>query len=324
MPGEYASKTDVPVSRSRDEIERTLTRFGATAFAYMNQGNRVAIAFEIKNIRVSMTMTLPDREPYRLDSRGKVRTSTAIEKDWEQACRQRWRTLANAIKAKLAMVDDGLASPHPGTEGQTNHLFAMATNSASIVVESSAAVNTIAGLLEGSVDPALVEELGIELPPDFAGLDLDLAVGPFPGIEEPGQGQIGGGAWYLTNGGTPEQQAAAWDFMKWFNSTAQQVRWAQEGSGLPVVTSAVEDPALIESWQSSLGGRWNEVAMEVLQNVDPDFPGPLIGDYKTTREAIRDAYERVLIGDGEIEAAIEEADAAITAAAEEYKSTVGG
>lgn len=223
-----------------------------------------------------------------------------------------------------SMVDDGLASPHPGTEGQTNHLFAMATNSASIVVESSAAVNTIAGLLEGSVDPALVEELGIELPPDFAGLDLDLAVGPFPGIEEPGQGQIGGGAWYLTNGGTPEQQAAAWDFMKWFNSTAQQVRWAQEGSGLPVVTSAVEDPALIESWQSSLGGRWNEVAMEVLQNVDPDFPGPLIGDYKTTREAIRDAYERVLIGDGEIEAAIEEADAAITAAAEEYKSTVGG
>ena len=93
-----------------------------------------------------------------------------------------------------SMVDDGLASPHPGTEGQTNHLFAMATNSASIVVESSAAVNTIAGLLEGSVDPALVEELGIELPPDFAGLDLDLAVGPFPGIEEPGQGQIGGGA----------------------------------------------------------------------------------------------------------------------------------
>lgn len=110
MPGEYASKTDVPVSRSRDEIERTLTRFGATAFAYMNQGNRVAIAFEIKNIRVSMTMTLPDREPYRLDSRGKVRTSTAIEKDWEQACRQRWRTLANAIKAKLAMVDDGLST----------------------------------------------------------------------------------------------------------------------------------------------------------------------------------------------------------------------
>lgn len=110
MPGEYASKTDVPVSRSRDEIERTLTRFGATAFAYMNQGNRVAIAFEIKNIRVSMSMTLPDRDQFRLDSRGKVRTSTAIEKDWEQACRQRWRTLANAIKAKLAMVDDGLST----------------------------------------------------------------------------------------------------------------------------------------------------------------------------------------------------------------------
>jgi hypothetical protein len=110
MPGEYASKTDVPVSRSRDEIERTLTRFGATAFAYMHQGNRVAIAFEIRNIRVTMNMALPDRDQFRFDSRGKLRPETAIERDWEQACRQRWRTLANAIKAKLAMVDDGLST----------------------------------------------------------------------------------------------------------------------------------------------------------------------------------------------------------------------
>jgi hypothetical protein len=110
MPGEYASKTDVPVSRSRDEIERTLTRFGATAFAYMHQANRVAIAFEIRNIRVTMNMSLPDRSQFELDSRGKLRSATAVERDWEQACRQRWRTLANAIKAKLAMVDDGLST----------------------------------------------------------------------------------------------------------------------------------------------------------------------------------------------------------------------
>ncbi|MCZ7630629.1 MAG: extracellular solute-binding protein [Microthrixaceae bacterium] len=179
------------------------------------------------------------------------------------------------------MVDDGLATAYPGVEGQTNHLFAMATQSASMVVDSSAAVNTIAGLLEGTVDEALIEELGVELP-DFAGLDIDIGVGEFPGIEEPGKGQIGGGAWYLTNSGTPEQQAAAWDFMKWFNATEQQVRWASEGSGLPVTQSALDDPGLQETWSGSLGGRWNTVAMEVLMNVDPDFPGPLIGDYKTS------------------------------------------
>jgi hypothetical protein len=110
MPGEYASNTAVPVSRSRDEIERTLGRFGATSFAYFNQMPKVAIAFEIRGVRVVMNMILPDRSQFELDSRGKRRTESAIEKDWEQACRQRWRTLANAIKAKLAMVDDGIST----------------------------------------------------------------------------------------------------------------------------------------------------------------------------------------------------------------------
>jgi sn-glycerol 3-phosphate transport system substrate-binding protein len=222
------------------------------------------------------------------------------------------------------MVTDGLATAYPGNEGQTDHLFSMATNSSSMVVDSSAGVNTIAGLLEGSVDPDTVAELGIELPPDFGGLGLDLWVGPYPGLDEPGQGQIGGGAWYLTNGGSPEQQAAAWDFMKWFNSTPQQVQWATEGSGLPVIQSAVDSPELQASWDSSLGGQWNRIAYDVLLGVDTDFPGPLIGDYKTTREVIRESYERALLGDGDVEAGIDQADAAITAAAEEYKDTVGG
>ncbi len=222
------------------------------------------------------------------------------------------------------MVTEGLAKPFPGTEGQTNQLFAMATDSASMVVESSAGVNTIAGLLEGTVDPETVkQDLGVELPPGLK-LDLDLGVGAYPGIEEPGQGQIGGGAWYLTNGGTKEQQAAAWDFMKWFNSTPQQVQWALAGSGLPVVQSAVDDPQLTAKWDTTLAGKWNKVAFGVLQNVDPDFPGPLIGDYKATREAIRNAYERVLLGDGQVQPAIDEANGKITAAAEEYRTTVGG
>jgi len=111
MPGEYAAKTDVPVSRSRDEIERTLTRFGATAFGYMaSSDGLVAISFEVKGLRVLMRMQLPRRDAYMRDSRGKVRTESAIERDWEQACRQRWRSLANGVKAKLALIDDGIST----------------------------------------------------------------------------------------------------------------------------------------------------------------------------------------------------------------------
>jgi hypothetical protein len=111
MPGEYAAKTDVPVSKSRDEIERTLVRFGATAFAYMsNTDGQVAISFEVKGFRVLMRMQLPDRKQFRLNSYGNVRSESVIEKDWEQACRQRWRSLANGVKAKLALIDDGIST----------------------------------------------------------------------------------------------------------------------------------------------------------------------------------------------------------------------
>jgi hypothetical protein len=111
MPGEYASKTDVPVSKSRDEIEWTLVRFGATAFAYMsNTDGQVAISFEVKGFRVLMRMQLPDRKQFRLNSYGNVRSESVIEKDWEQACRQRWRSLANGVKAKLALIDDGIST----------------------------------------------------------------------------------------------------------------------------------------------------------------------------------------------------------------------
>ncbi len=111
MTGTYAAKTDVPVSKSRDEIERTLARFGATAFAYMsNVDGQVAISFEVKGFRVLMRMQLPRRDQFARDSRGKLRIDSAIERDWEQACRQRWRSLANGVKAKLALIDDGIST----------------------------------------------------------------------------------------------------------------------------------------------------------------------------------------------------------------------
>lgn len=110
MSGTYAAKTDVPMSRSRDEIERIVTRFGATHYGYLTEGSAVAITFEIKGIRVVMRMPLPDRSQFLRDKRGSLRSDSAVGRDVEQACRQRWRTLANAVKAKLAMVDDGIST----------------------------------------------------------------------------------------------------------------------------------------------------------------------------------------------------------------------
>lgn len=111
MAGKYAADTSVPVSKSRDEIERTLARFGATAFAYFsNSIGQVAISFEIHHLRVEMQMMLPSKGDYDQSPTGRQRTAATAEAEWEKACRQRWRSLANGIKAKLALVDDGIST----------------------------------------------------------------------------------------------------------------------------------------------------------------------------------------------------------------------
>jgi hypothetical protein len=111
MPGEYAAKTDVPVSKSRAGIERTLNRFGAAAFTYMSNVDRqIAISLEVSSSRVIRRMLLPDWAQFRLNSYDNLRSDSLIENDWEQASGQRWRSLAKGVKTTLVLIDDGIST----------------------------------------------------------------------------------------------------------------------------------------------------------------------------------------------------------------------
>lgn len=52
----YAADTSVPVDRSRAEIEAMLTRRGATAFGYAQQGGRAAIMFRLPTCSVRIEL----------------------------------------------------------------------------------------------------------------------------------------------------------------------------------------------------------------------------------------------------------------------------
>jgi len=115
MTGKYAAQTTVSVEKSRAEIEGTLTRYGATAFAYAWQGSRAVIQFEAKDRRIKFELPLPAKDEKRFThyrhSSGKMlrRTSQSqINEMWEQGCRQSWRALALVIKAKLEAVAAGI------------------------------------------------------------------------------------------------------------------------------------------------------------------------------------------------------------------------
>lgn len=107
----YAANTEVSSDRSRSEIEKILKRYGATSFAYMSANDRAVIAFEARNRRVVFTLPLPDlnAREFTHSSRG-PRSASVAGAAWEQACRQRWRALALAIKAKLEAVDCGITT----------------------------------------------------------------------------------------------------------------------------------------------------------------------------------------------------------------------
>lgn len=112
MSPTYAENTSVSVESSRAEIERTLTRYGASEFAYGWDQTRAVVQFTAHNVRVRFILTMPDRNDRRftLTPTGKTRTAEAARKEWEQGCRQSWRALALVIKAKLEAVDSNIVT----------------------------------------------------------------------------------------------------------------------------------------------------------------------------------------------------------------------
>lgn len=107
----YAEKTTVSSEDSRREIERTLVRYGATAFMYGWEGPKAVIQFRAKDRYVRFTLPLPDlqsKEFTHTPERGWARSTDQTAKAYEGAVRQRWRALALVIKAKLEAVDAGI------------------------------------------------------------------------------------------------------------------------------------------------------------------------------------------------------------------------
>lgn len=84
----YAERTKVPVSRSKDEIEKVLTKYGATGFFYGQTEERAVVGFTMNERQIRFALPLSDLD--------------------EQQTRQRWRALLLTIKSKLESVECGI------------------------------------------------------------------------------------------------------------------------------------------------------------------------------------------------------------------------
>lgn len=88
----FASKTRVPVDQTRNEIERTLIKYGANKFAYFSEEDRAIIVFEAEDRRLRFDLPVPQGQSDKI----------------AQQRRQRWRALLLAIKSKLESVESGI------------------------------------------------------------------------------------------------------------------------------------------------------------------------------------------------------------------------
>ena len=98
----YASKTSVPVDRSKAEIERTLDKYGAEAFAYATNTTATMIEFQLSGKRIRFIIPMPHKPSDE--------ATAAALKTYAQLTRQKWRALCLVIKAKLEAVEANITT----------------------------------------------------------------------------------------------------------------------------------------------------------------------------------------------------------------------
>lgn len=112
----YAAKTTVSPEKSRSELERILSRYGATAFGYGYEDGRAVVTFRADGRIVRFLVTVPPIAEFRYTSGAlwetgaRSRTQAQQRAAQQQAERQRWRALTLVVKAKLEAVDAGIAT----------------------------------------------------------------------------------------------------------------------------------------------------------------------------------------------------------------------
>jgi hypothetical protein len=108
----FAADTDVPVERSRAELDALLGRHGATQRAnYVDEdAGRAAVQFRLSGRMVRLEVNHPrpgEIEVPPAGRRGNLSAEQWLKSELAQRERTAWRRLLLVVKAKLELVADG-------------------------------------------------------------------------------------------------------------------------------------------------------------------------------------------------------------------------
>jgi len=104
----FAERTTVPAEKTRGHIERALSKYGASGFAYAWQGHDAMVSFMMNNRHIRFVINVPSKDTFFKTSTGKVRALDSVDLAFHQEVRRRWRVLYLIIKGKLEAIETGV------------------------------------------------------------------------------------------------------------------------------------------------------------------------------------------------------------------------
>jgi hypothetical protein len=106
----YAEGTKVSTEKSRIEVQKLLTSYGATNSAHGEQQDKATILFTMKGRQYRIELRYPDLNAFGRNPRGGMRTPIQRKEARDQEIRRLWRALYMVVKAKLEAAQSGIVT----------------------------------------------------------------------------------------------------------------------------------------------------------------------------------------------------------------------
>jgi sn-glycerol 3-phosphate transport system substrate-binding protein len=218
-------------------------------------------------------------------------------------------TGTNIFSWLSGMVKDGLATTNPDLgNSMYDDLLGIRSGSHAMAIDTSAALGTIKAVLGGGSDP-----------------NIELGVAPMP---SPTKGAVPGGVFnqggelFMVNKSSPEKQAAAWQFLKFLDSTENVTQWAIATGYIPIRTSSASSSEMQQYWQQNPGFKVAYDQLLAGRNTTASA-GSVIGENKGVRDAVRDAQNSMFLNGTSPKDALATAAKTATSAIDDYNSRIG-
>jgi sn-glycerol 3-phosphate transport system substrate-binding protein len=205
------------------------------------------------------------------------------------------------------MVASGLAINTGDQDGGIDHLLAIGNGSAAITIESTGGLGRIYDVLGSGQFP-----------------NVEFGVAPLPSLSGGGGIPVGDGSLWIPKSSSPQRQAAAWKLVKYLTATAQLARLVvgSDGGFVPTRHSTADDPSVQQMYAER---PFLKVPFDQLEQgaVNTTTSGPVIGDYQSVRDAVRDALDRMLTQGQAPVAALRQAQRESTRKVQDYNARLG-